>query len=402
MFRQNEKQNNVKLYVKRVFITDDCEELIPEYLCFVKGIVDSQDLPLNVSREILQQSVVMRQMKKHIVKKILDKLMELSEDEEKYKEFYEQFSKNIKLGVYHDDRNKDKLSKLLRFHSLKNKEVSISLDKYVEEMKESQKDIYFISAIGKSFEELKNSPFVDTIRRKGCDVLFLMDVIDEYMIQKLNSYGDKKFVDITKEGLKLDDQEKDDDEDKDNNEDYKSLCEHVKSVLGNKVERVVISEREFSSPCILTTGQWGLSANMERITKSQALGGGMSPFMQSRKIMELNKNNNAINLIKTKFEENNDDENVKERIWLLYNAAQLDAGFDLENPFSFTNKIYNMLGSESQSQCDNNCCDNNNDNDNDNNVSPNEDMPTLESETIQDEPQESDQNEPQEAVQVEE
>jgi len=185
MFQTNKKINNVKLYVKRVFITDECDDLLPEYLCFLKGLVDSNDLPLNVSREILQQNVIMGKMKKHIVKKVLDVLIKLNEDSDKYDKFYEHFGRNIKLGVYQDDINKNKLSKLLRFYTLNHKDnrtAKVSLDQYVSNMKEDQKDIYYIT--GQSLDNLEESPFIDTFKTKEFDVLLLIEPIDEYVVKK--------------------------------------------------------------------------------------------------------------------------------------------------------------------------------------------------------------------------
>ena len=345
MFQQRDQFNNVRLYVRRVFITDECKELIPEYLHFVKGLVDSNDLPLNVSREMLQQNSTMRRMKKHIVKKVLDKIIDIAEDDEKYKKFYGQFGKNIKFGTYQDDTNRTKLSKLVRFYSLKHKTEQISLTKYVEDMKENQKDIYFIT--GDSVDNLKDSPFVETLKKRDYDVLLLVDPIDEYLVQKLTTFDEKKLVDITKEGLKLEDQvdedKKSEEEKKNEVERYEKLCQFFKTVLDTNIEKAVVSQRKFDSPCILTTGQWGLTANMERITKAQALGSNMMPHMRSSKTLELNKENKLVQLLESKYREDHNDKVVKNMIWLLYETSLLNSGFTLDKPTSFTGRIYNML-----------------------------------------------------------
>ena len=237
LFNKGSKKGNVKLYVRKVLITDKCEELIPEYFTFLKGLVDSNDLPLNVSREMLQQNGLMKKMSKHIVKKVIDVLQSSSiEDKEKYKEFYKQYSKNIKLGVYEDSENRDKLVKLLRFYTFNHKDEEISLDQYLSEMKEGQSDIYYIT--GESMAALDGSPYLGGLVKKGYDVLLLIDPIDEYTMQQVRDFEGKKLVDVTKEGLKVDEDKADDEET------FKDLCAFVKEVLGDKVSKVTTSKRE--------------------------------------------------------------------------------------------------------------------------------------------------------------
>merc|ERR1719353_2208727 len=289
------KFNNIKLYVRRVFIMDNCEDIMPEFLQVIK---------------------------KNLVKKSIEMFNELAEDEDVYKKFYEAFSKNLKLGIHEDSTNRAKIAKLMRYNSTKSGEELTSLDDYIARMTDSQAGIYYVT--GESKRAVENSPFLERLKKKGMEVLYMVDPIDEYAVQQLKEYEGKKLISATKEGLKMEETE---DEKKEFEED-----------------KVIVSSRLADSPCVLVTGEYGWSANMERIMKAQALrDSSTSAYMSSKKTMEINPINPIIKSLRDKAEADQSDKTVKDLIWLLYDTSLLTSGFSLDEPSTFASRIHRLI-----------------------------------------------------------
>lgn len=342
LFQNKKTKNNIKLYVRRVFIMDNCEDLIPEYLGFMKGVVDSEDLPLNISREMLQQNKILKVIRKNLVKKCLELFEELAEDKDNYKKFYEQFSKNMKLGIHEDTTNRKKLADLLRFQTSASGDELSSLKDYVSRMKENQTHIYYIT--GESKEQVANSSFVERVKKRGFEVIYMTEPIDEYVVQQMKDYESKTLVSVTKEGLELpesDDEKKKKEEDKVK---FENLCKVMKDILDKKVEKVVVSNRLVESPCCIVTSQYGWTANMERIMKAQALRDTSTMgYMSAKKHLEINPDHAIIENLRKKAEADKNDKAVKDLVILLFETSLLSSGFNLEDPQVHATRIYRMI-----------------------------------------------------------
>jgi len=342
LFENKKTKNNIKLYVRRVFIMDNCEELIPEYLNFVKGVVDSEDLPLNISREMLQQNKILKVIRKNLVKKCMDLMDELNEDKDSWKKFYEQFAKNIKLGMHEDSTNRKKLSTYLRYHTSASGDEQCSLGDYVSRMKENQKDIYYIT--GENKEVVSQSAFVERLKKRGLEVVYMTEPIDEYVVQQMKEFDGKNLVSVTKEGLELPEDEEEKKKHEEDKTKYETLCKVMKDILDKKVEKVVVSQRLVNSPCCIVTSQYGWTANMERIMKAQALRDTSTMgYMAAKKHLEINPDHSIIGNLKDKADVDKNDKSVKDLVLLLFETALLSSGFSLEDPATHSQRIHRMI-----------------------------------------------------------
>merc|ERR1712106_891650 len=341
-FENKKSKSNIKLYVRRVFIMDDCEDLIPDYLGFVKGVVDSEGLPLNISREMLQQNKILKVIRKNLVKKIMELIEEINEDKDNFKKFYEQFSKNLKLGIHEDSTNRKKIAGYLRYFTSASGDEQASLTDYVSRMKENQKDIYYIT--GESKDVVAASAFVERLKKRGLEVVYMTEPIDEYVVQQLKEFDGKNLVSVTKEGLELPEDEEEKKKKEADKAKFEPLCKVMKDILDKKVEKVVVSNRLVSSPCCIVTSQYGWTANMERIMKAQALRDTSTMgYMAAKKHLEINPDHSIVENLRQRAETDKNDKSVKDLVLLLFETALLSSGFSLEDPAVHAKRIHRMI-----------------------------------------------------------
>ncbi|KAL0347490.1 UNVERIFIED_CONTAM: Endoplasmin [Sesamum calycinum] len=355
------KNSNLKLYVRRVFISDEFDELLPKYLNFLRGLVDSDTLPLNVSREMLQQHSSLKTIKKKLIRKALDMIRKIadedpdeSSDKDKkdieessdirdkkgqYVKFWNEFGRSIKLGIIEDATNRNRLAKLLRFETNKSNGKLTSLDQYISRMKSGQKDVFYIT--GTSKEQLEKSPFLERLIKKNYEVILFADPVDEYMMQYLMDYEDKKFQNVSKEGLKIGKDSKD----KELKETFKELTKWWKGALASEnVDDVKISNRLSGSPCVVVTSKYGWSANMERIMQSQTLSDARKQaYMRGKRVLEINPRHPIIKELRERVVKDPEDESVKQTAQLMYQTALLESGFILNDPKDFASRIYSSV-----------------------------------------------------------
>merc|ERR1711962_2000510 len=342
--KYGQAQENIKLYVRRVFITDDFKDMMPNYLSFVKGVVDSDDLPLNVSRETLQQHKLLKVIKKKLVRKTLDMIKKI--DKEEYDKFWKEYSTNIKLGVIEDTSNRTRLAKLLRFYSSNSDTEQTSLADYLERMKEKQESIYFVA--GTSRAEVEKSPFVERLLKKGYEVLYLIEPVDEYCIQALPEFEGKKFQNIAKEGLSLDTSEKAKERKEAQEKEFKPLTDWLKeNALKDKIEKATISERLSTSPCALVASQYGWSGNMEKIMKSQAYakqGDASNQFYATqKKTLEINPRHPLIKELKARVDADAEEQTAKDLALVMFETATMRSGYSLADSAGFAERVERML-----------------------------------------------------------
>jgi heat shock protein 90kDa beta len=338
----NKKQDTIKMYVRRVFISETYDDLIPKYLNFIRGVVDSDDLPLNVSRETLQQNKLLKVIKKKLVRKILDMIKKLNEADSNH--FWKEYGTNIKLGVIEDTNNRNRLAKLLKFQSSATEaDKTTSLEKYIERMKEGQDHIYFIA--GTSRDEVSKSPFVERLLSKGLEVLYLTDPIDEYCMQSLPEFEGKRFQNVAKDGLNIDKSKQAEERQIELEKSYEPLINWMKNgILKDKVENIKVSTRLVKTPMALVANQYGYSGNMERITRAQAYqksGGDSSTnyYFGQKKILEINPGHPLVKELLRRVEANADDQKAKDLVELMYESATLRSGYELRDTAAFADRI---------------------------------------------------------------
>jgi len=372
LYDAQSSSNNVRLYVRRVFITDEFKDLLPRYLNFIRGVVDSDDLPLNVSRELLQESRILKIIKKKLVRKALSMIKEIADEDEKlagketeeekadveeesseeiskkgklepqYPKFWEEFGKSLRLGMIEDSTNRARLTKLLRYKSSKSDDKYISLEDYVDRMPESQKNIFYI--IGESIDKIKQSPLLEQATAEGVEVLYMTDAIDEYVVGHITEFSGKKLANLAKEGVKIKEEtEKDKKIAEKRKQAWEPFLQWSKKVLGDRIEKATLSPRVATSPCVLVSTQYGLTANMERIMKGQALVDNSQQSNSAKRVFEVNPRHPLIDELRRKVKENDEDPVARDSLVLLYEVAALQSGFSLEDTNEFAKRMQKIL-----------------------------------------------------------
>ncbi|XP_046804160.1 endoplasmin homolog [Lucilia cuprina] len=341
--RYGTKADNIKLFVRRVFITDEFNDMMPNYLNFIRGIVDSDDLPLNVSRETLQQHKLIKVIKKKLIRKVLDMIKKI--DKEAYEKFWKEYSTNIKLGIMEDPSNRSRLAKLLRFQSSNGKGIT-SLAEYVERMKPKQENIYFIAGANRA--EVEKSPFVERLLAKGYEVLYLVEAVDEYCISALPEFDGKKFQNVAKEGFKLNESEKSKNKFEELKATFEPLVKWLNEVaLKDKILRAQVSERLSNSPCALVAGMFGWTGNMERLAMSNAHQKSDDPqrtyYLNQKKTLEINPRHPLMRELLRRVEADEADESAKEMALMMFRTATLRSGYMLQETSDFADTIEKMM-----------------------------------------------------------
>lgn len=347
----NARQAGIRLYVRKVLIQDDFDDLLPRYLNFLRGVVDSDDLPLNVSRETLQQHKILKVMGKKLVRKALEMLRKLSnapteegEDYSPYIKFWNTFGKSVKMGVVEDAGNRSKLAKLLRYKTSKSEGDFKSFDDYISEIPEWQSDIYFLA--GESMESIMKSPFLEVATRKGIEVLLLDEPIDEYVMQHLGEFDGHKLQSLSKEGLKFGDEDEDvvKERTKVYKETFRPLTKYLKELFTGKVGKVTVSQRVEATPCVIVTGAYGNTANMERIMRAQTFADPTAmQQMSASRTLELNPRHPIIVELNKLVESSPDEESTKDLAWLMYDTALLSSGFNQQDTELFSARMHRTI-----------------------------------------------------------
>lgn len=342
--RYGAKVDHIKLYVRRVFITDDFQDMMPNYLSFIRGVVDSDDLPLNVSRETLQQHKLLKVIKKKLVRKTLDMIKKIPKVD--YEKFWKEYSTNIKLGVIEDPSNRTRLAKLLRFYSSFDSKNFTSLAEYVERMKEKQEHIYYIA--GASIDEVEKSPFVERLLKKEYEVLYLTEPVDEYAVSALPEFEGKKFQNVAKDGLKLDEGEKGKEVLEALNKEYEPLTKWLEDdALKEKITKVQLSQRLHSSPCALVASQFGWTGNMERLAISNAHSKMQDStreyYLSQKKSLEINPRHPLIKELLRRVQSDKSDETARSMANIMFETATLRSGFMLRDTSNFASRVEVLL-----------------------------------------------------------